>query len=70
MVASYGDSASKAVKRRTPMPRDIVIAKLRETNVPITNESYAALAYWRSYQKLNEEERLDVREAVREATTN
>jgi hypothetical protein len=52
------------------MPRDIVIAKLRETNVPITNESYAALAYWRSYQKLNEEERLDVREAVREATTN
>jgi|GraSoi2013_100cm_1033763.scaffolds.fasta_scaffold206361_2 hypothetical protein len=42
----------------------------RENHLPITNESYATLAYWRSYQKLTEEERLDVREAVREATTN
>ena len=52
------------------MPKDIVIAKLREKNVPITNESYATLAYWRPYQKLNEEERPGVREAVWEATTN
>jgi hypothetical protein len=51
------------------MPEDIIIATLREKNVPITNESYATLAYWRSYQKLSKEERLDVREAVREATT-
>jgi hypothetical protein len=50
------------------MPEDIIIATLCEKNVPITNESYATLAYWRSYQKLNEEERLGVREAVREAT--
>jgi hypothetical protein len=42
----------------------------RENHLPITNESYATLAYWRSYQKLTEEERLDVREAVREAATN
>ena len=47
------------------MPEDIIIATLCEKNVPITNESYATLAYWRSYQKLNEEERLGVREAVR-----
>ena len=52
------------------MPEDSIIATLREKNVPITNDSYAVLAYWRSYQELNEEERLDVREAVREATTN
>jgi hypothetical protein len=51
------------------MPEDIIIATLREKNVPITNESYATLAYWRSYQKLSKEERLDVREAVRETTT-
>ena len=56
-------------KRRKPGPKDIVIAKLREKNMPITNESYATLAYWRSYQKLSKEERLDVREAVRETTT-
>jgi hypothetical protein len=57
-------------KRRKPGPKDIVIAKLREKNMPITNEGYATLAYWRSYQKVSEEERLDVCEAVREATTN
>ena len=49
------------------MPEDIIIATLREKNVPITNESYATLAYWRSYQKLSKEERLDVREAMRDS---
>jgi hypothetical protein len=58
----------RTMQRRKPMPEDIIIATLCEKNVPITNESYATLAYWRSYQKLNEEERLGVREAVREAT--
>jgi hypothetical protein len=34
---------------------------------PVTKQSYAELAYWKPYRKLNPEQKLDVHEAVYEA---
>jgi hypothetical protein len=46
---------------------DVVVQTLRTLRVPVTLESYAELAYWTPYRKLNPEEKLDVREAVYKA---
>jgi hypothetical protein len=43
---------------------DIVVQKLRQLKLRVTNESYASFAYWKSYRSLSAEERQDVREAV------
>jgi len=46
---------------------DCIVQQLRKLKLPVTRENYAVCAYWKSYRKLNAEERADVREAVYEA---
>ena len=49
---------------------DYVVEQLRKMKQQITRESYAMLAYWMPYRKLNPEQKQDVREAVYEANIN
>ena len=46
---------------------DGIVNQLREWKQPVTRESYAELAYWKSYRSLSAEEKFEVREAVYEA---
>ena len=43
---------------------DIVVQKLREEKLAVTNENYAMFAYWLPYRELSAEEKLDVQDAV------
>jgi hypothetical protein len=55
------------MKKTDLLAPDVVVQKLREMKQPVTRDTYAELAYWKPYRKLNAEQRADVREAVYEA---
>ncbi len=54
-------------KKRVLVAPDVVVNTLREMKQPVTRESYAELAYWKSYRSLSVEEKEDVKQAVYEA---
>ena len=44
-----------------------VVKTLREMKQPVTRETYAEMAYWKTYRSLSVEEKEDVKQAVYEA---
>jgi len=44
-----------------------VVKTLREMKQPVTRDTYAEMAYWKTYRSLTAEEKFEVREAVYEA---
>lgn len=46
--------------------QDAVVHKLREKKLPVTVDNYALFAFWREYETLTAEEKMDVEDAVYE----
>ena|SRR5438552_9059740 len=61
----------KAFSKPTPVSEhkftNGVVNTLRKMKQPVTRDTYAEMAYWKTYRSLTAEEKFEVREAVYEA---